>query len=439
MNCICLIDWLRYASRAALLASLAGLASYASAADASNPPSRSASRYATKQVRISPEPAPVQKKVAPAANYPTRQVAHAATVARRAPAGYRTAARGRFDQSVMVQEGEVIMEGSAMMPEQLPPPGGEIIMEDGATLNYPQGHDGDFMGGDCADGSCGPSCGPCGRGNNCCLIPCPNLSFDKFEFFAGADGFTGPLNRGEGGSFGFHEGVNWGSPVPCSEFLSMQIGGQAIQSTFSGSDITDEDRRQFFVTAGLFRRVDWGLQGGVVIDFMHDEWYYEAIDPTQLRAELSWVFPRGHELGVWATHGINNATGESTIQTSPTTSITLTEGWRSTDIYAAFYRRQFAECGASGRIFAGITDSSDGLVGADFNVPISESWAVRSDFAFLIPTEGRQQAGNVDESWNLSIGLVWYPGCRTARSKDYHRPLFNVANNGSFFVEPDAE
>jgi hypothetical protein len=79
------------------------------------------------------------------------------------------------------------------------------------------------------------------------------------------------------------------------------------------------------------------------------------------------------------------------------------------------------------------------LVGADFNVPISQNWAVRSDFSYLIPTEGRQQNGNIDESWNLSIGLVWYPGCRGARSKDYHRPLFNVANNGSFFVESDAE
>lgn len=434
--------WLIAAARTAVLASLAMLVSPLQADDPSSLPYRqNPSRYASKQVRVPGEPSRQQPAAAvrKTGNGQVRVVNHEAsprTMSR--GSSMRTATRLRnaipVDHSVVVQEGEVIMEGSAMMPEQIPTPQGEVFMEDGQMMS-PGGmmDDGGCQGGSCNE-SCGAGCRTCGP---CCLIPCPNFRFDKFEFFAGADAFSGPLNRGEGGSFGFHEGLNWGSNLPCTDFLSAQAGFQATQSTFNGNDITDEDRSQFFVTAGLFRRVDHGLQLGAVVDFMHDEWYYQPLDFAQVRGEISWVFPCNHELGVWFTQGINGSSANSTVQVSPTASITTMEGWHSTDLYAAFYRRQFDDCGSYGRVFGGLTGESDGLVGADFTVPLCESLALRSEFTYLIPGEGQSLEGNVEESYNVSVGLVWYPGCRTARSKDYNRPLFNVANNGSFMVDRD--
>lgn len=431
--------WLNAAVRTAVLASLAMLVSPLPAGESAPLPYRQQpSRYATKQVRIPGETSPGRVS---SANGQVRAVNHTESMSRVVSRGtsYRTANRLRGampgEHSVVVQDGEMLMQGSAMMPEQIPTPmhDGEVFMEDGSPM--PGGSM--FTDGGCEGGACNDACGGCRTGNNCCLIPCPNIRFDKFEFMAGVDAFSGPLNRGAGGSFGFHEGLNWGSNLPCTELLSAQAGFQAIQSTFNGSDITEEDRRQFFVTAGLFRRVDWGLQAGAVVDFLHDEWYYQPLDLAQVRGEVSWVFPCNHELGVWFTQGINNGSANSTVQISPTASVTMMEGWHSTDLYAAFYRRQFMDCGAYGRVFGGFTGESDGLVGADFNVPLCESLALRSDFTYLIPGEGQGQNGNVEESWNVSIGLVWYPGCRTARSKDYNRPLFNVANNGSFMVDRD--
>ena len=62
---------------------------------------------------------------------------------------------------------------------------------------------------------------------DCCAVPCPVLSFRDTELFAGVHGFTGPRNRGESGSFGFHEGFNMLSfrdnsirPVPIEQWIS---------------------------------------------------------------------------------------------------------------------------------------------------------------------------------------------------------------------------
>ena len=113
--------------------------------------------------------------------------------------------------------------------------------------------------------------------------------------FGGVQGFTGPANRGGSGSFGFHEGFNWGLPLGG---LAWQWGANWTQNNFDGSIFTADQRNQILLTAGLFRRVDWGLQGGVVVDYLHDDWYTTA-NLLQLRGELSWVYPYAHELGFW--------------------------------------------------------------------------------------------------------------------------------------------
>jgi hypothetical protein len=274
-------------------------------------------------------------------------------------------------------------------------------------------------------------CGGCSHRG--CLIPCPSLCCDSLEFFAGAHGFTGPINRGETGSFGFNEGVNWGAPLPClfCGELGMQLGIRATHSNFSGASFTESERNQVFVTGGIFRRVDYGFQGGVVVDYLSEDWYLDS-ELVQLRGELSWVYPCRHEIGFWFTAHLED---EETVSSPIGTSV-LTEELAVTDLYAFFYRYRVDNVpNASGRLFAGFTGESDGLVGADILVPVNDCWSVQSGFAYLVPEEGSDADGHVEESWNFGLSLVWRPGGNAGANAGYYRPLFDVAHNGNFMVD----
>lgn len=307
---------------------------------------------------------------------------------------------------------------------------------------------GEFMGPgsgiDCVspDG-CGamvPDCGQC-DGYGCaycrgCFLPWTCLHLDKIELFAGAHGFTAPLNRGETGSFGFHYGGNWGAPVPgfINQPIGMQFGYRGVSSNYSGASFSEDSRHQNFITAGLFRRVDWGLQGGVVVDILAEEWYYDTLELTQLRGELSWVFPQWHEVGFWFSAGTKNNDVESLVWTNGQ-SQTLIETYEANDLMACFYRRRFDEIGGGyGRLFAGFTGLGEGLIGTDFKLPLTDGLALKSNFTYLIPKEGNNQIAHRQEAWNLGLTLVWYPGTRKAVGRDYFRPLFDVADNGTFIV-----
>jgi hypothetical protein len=263
----------------------------------------------------------------------------------------------------------------------------------------------------------------------------PIIRLQNLELFAGVHGFTGPANRGGTGSFGFHEGLNWGGGFPfLNSAVSMQAGGMATQSNFNGTNFTLDERQQVFLTGGLFRRVDHGIQGGVVFDYMHDNWYYN-VDLTQIRGELSWVFDCEQELGFWFTAGFDEQIVNTQFRTQQVPNgRVLRETFEVNDIYAAFYRRQFCD-GGEGRLWGGVTGKGDGVVGAEFRMPLMTCVDLQSEFTYLIPREGVNNNGLNEETWNLSMNLVWYPGCQRRCGNPYNQPLFNVANNGSFLVD----
>ncbi len=276
----------------------------------------------------------------------------------------------------------------------------------------------------CDDGTCGECAS--------CLVPCGVLfPAGNLELFAGVQGFTGPANGpAGGGSFGFNEGLNWGMPIPLFGCLGGQVGFRATQSNLSGTAISDDTRRQAFVTAGLFRRVDVGLQGGVVVDWLSDGWYRD-VDLVNLRTELSWVIDSTHEVGFWGAFGTKDSE-------EPAANDQLAD-WETTDLYAVFYRYSFGGCrDGDARLFAGLSGQSDGLIGADARLPLSDTWALETNFAYLIPNEGDGDGADADfvqESWNVGINLVWYPGRRWGRGDRYYRPLFRVADNGLFMMD----
>lgn len=314
-------------------------------------------------------------------------------------------------------QGQLILQEDGVVP-----PGGTVVEGDGPVFQKGGGVPLGFVEGGCVDGSCDTGC----------MTPCNFIPSGNLEFFAGVQGFTGPANRGGQGSFGFHQGVNWGIPLPgIGTCLGAQVGFRATQSNISGSSFTNESRNQSFLTAGLFRRVDCGLQGGVVIDWLSDRWYRDA-DLTQLRGELSWVFNPQHDLGFRFT-----ASSTAVTVTSVVDGVNITESWQPTNLNAFFYRWRFDSC-AEGycRVFGGWSDEGDGLLGADGRLPLSSTWALETGFAYLVPSEGVGtgiNAGHAQESWNLGISLVWYPGI-TSRNP-YATPLFRVADNGNFMVD----
>ena len=97
------------------------------------------------------------------------------------------------------------------------------------------------------------------------------------------------------------------------------------------------------------------------------------------------------------------------------------------------------------RLYAGFSGQSDGLIGADVRLPLTDAWALETGFAYLVPKQGNGRianyptptlgipnVGHAQESWNIGINLVWYPGhCRD----EYYQPLFRVADNGSFMLD----
>lgn len=274
---------------------------------------------------------------------------------------------------------------------------------------------------------------PCADG---CLIPCPKISVDNTQVFAGAQGYTNISNRGETGSFGFHEGVNLGGPFPFLHVLdlSMQIGVMGTQSNHNGASFTPSSRDQLFVTGGLFHRVDWGFQGGVVVDYMHEDWYY-SLDAFQVRGELSWINPENHEVGFMFALGDSTTVTDSQIVVNNQT-VNFTQDWEVTDVYAFFYRKRFCETNAILRGYGGFTENGDGIVGADAMAPLNDSLAISGAFNYLVPNsdEVNRLPAYARESWNVQVSLVWFPGAG-ARQWTYHRPLLGVANNGTMIMQ----
>lgn len=297
--------------------------------------------------------------------------------------------------------------------------------------------------GDC--GGCGGCdvCGPRMELDWFCLLPVPVIPLSHFEFQAGVHGFTGPMNRGGTGSFGVHEGFNLGFGLPFCGGCGMggQIGVQGVHSNFEGAEFTenpaqiftiDDSRNQLFVTAAVFRRVDWGVQFGLALDYQQDSWHYD-VSISQLRGELSWVYPCAHEVGLWFNAGTNTDTYSTTFAAN---NRVITGRADPTDIFAIFYRHRFSIEGEPvAKFSAGVTDASDGLLNADVLLPFSPSWGLRAGATWLIPRETSGRGGQREEAWNVSLSLVWYPGQRLGWKKDYYRPLFDVADNGTFLVD----
>ncbi len=82
----------------------------------------------------------------------------------------------------------------------------------------------------------------------------------------------------------------------------------------------------------------------------------------------------------------------------------------------------------------GMTENGDTVLSAQAELPLNDRLAFQGGVSTLIPAEGRSQNGYKHESWDISAGVVFYfRGGACSKPSNLCRPIFAVADNGSFF------
>ncbi|MDR1479324.1 MAG: hypothetical protein LBJ00_10315 [Planctomycetaceae bacterium] len=298
----------------------------------------------------------------------------------------------------------------------------------------------------CADGynSCGEVVYDGGFCSPMMTKPFGSGILDNLTIFGGITGFkAGQLDATRGGNFGFTEGVNWSAPVSvqyCT--LSTQLGFRAIHSNVNGNfahtiGIAEKDRRtQYFFTAGLFKRdLTSPIQAGVAFDHFEDN-LYGKLNLTQLRFELSVRTFSNLEYGFIGNFGLEDGSSSHIdIRENLLRYGTLVNNYRykieSQNYYTLFARKHFA-AGNTGEFRIGATEYGHVLMSANGEFPINDRVALNGAFTTMIPNGS---GGWNRETWDLSVGLViYFRGGAMTKTCNENRPMFDVAQNGSFLT-----
>lgn len=267
------------------------------------------------------------------------------------------------------------------------------------------------------------------------------LDWSRGDLWLGSVGFSGAsssLGAAAGdagqvaGNFGFQQGFNFGTRLPgllCGQFGS-QLGMRFTQSQLDGTSAGADHRTQTFVTAGLFRRVDYGFQGGLVVDYLHDDWVYKA-DLLQLRGELSYLFSPCHDFGFRFTDSQQTDDTTASIRGLATPIDLRLSGL---DTYRFFYRARFGHNAAGqAELQAGFSEDSAAILGASLRAPLQNQLGLDVSATYLLPPS-QADLPYTQEGWNLNLALVWTPGRGFGSDHDYYRPLLSVADNGSLLT-----
>ena len=414
---------------------------------ATKPQAKAPTAVATTPRPTPPVPHPAKfaqppKSVAPGDGYAAQRAAHSERVAQQATAILQHAGQAPAPRQTPHQQNQITRAchtcGSASADCQCGPIvdagfGGCDCGEPTCGVGFE-----DACG--CGEAGCGGACGACSYGGCSERGAVPLILFvppiRELTFSAGVQGFKNPLDGPDDavrdrGNFGFNESVSLSGPMSWLPWKSVgyQIGYRSTQSQLHGSSIgsTADSHTQHFLTAGLFRRKPVGLQYGLVYDFFQDERIYRS-EFGQLRGLISVTNPKGLEWGFQFATGVKDATLEG--------AQIGTELFEPVDQYLLFCRKK-NPCGAGElRLFGGVTGDSKGVFGGDVDIPLGDRFSFQSGFAYLIPEDEALGVGGEEEQWNLGMNLVWHYGKRAKQSyRSPFRPLFNVADNGSFFVD----
>lgn len=394
----------------------------------------------------------------------TNEVVMNAPPATRVAAFPRARRSGRFiprhTRTAQLMDGTIMNGGSPII-------GGETViggvpmdgtMMDGQVMSQPY-VDSDVVVGGCADGSCDGGCASCGEvggyfdGDCCGRGGCPEGQpcwvtglggiLRRAEYFSGFTSFrstlfNSPLTSSndlvDDCSHGYYGGFNVGVPLcrlTCGVF-SGQFGLRTVNTNFNGNAFSEDDRNQLFFTAGFYRRVDYGFQVGVVADVLREEWY-TGTDLVQIRGDIGYVWPAGTTFGFKFGTNVQDDITNGTFNNVPFTGQAIT-----TDDNYRFYLRHDAQMGGWGEAFAGWSESNQGIIGLDFDMPITDRVALEAGFTYYLNDDGVPAnqgfiGGDQGDAYNTYIGVAFRPQGRSWY-KSYDRPLFDVADNGSMLM-----
>jgi hypothetical protein len=344
----------------------------------------------------------------------------------------------------LIPDGTIIDGGSPIIMDESYIDGGvmtagEVIYDDGVVVDGcgSCGDAGAYFEDDCCGrGGC-PDCGPCWLDEFASALR-------SGEYFGGATAFRTPAFTQPGQTdanllahdcnFGFYGGVNFGVPLcrlSCG-WLSGQLGFRSVQTNFNGDEFSLDNRDQTFFTAGLYRRVDYGLQFGLVADILAEEWYGET-DLAQIRGDLGWVYPGGSTIGFRFARAQEDDDSAGTFDGR-----TFTDFYGTTEDWYRFYYRRNAPGGGWGELFAGWSNNNHTILGLEFDMPLTDYIAMESGFTYylnddLAPDASNVTGGNINDAWNLFIGFAIRPQGRSYY-RSYDRPMLPVADNGTMLI-----
>jgi hypothetical protein len=297
--------------------------------------------------------------------------------------------------------------------------------------------------------SCADDAGHC---QDQCQLPaicddCPNyglvglLSYDSFR------GVQDGAWQNNGVVAGFNFGTRMGVLSELTG-IGFQIGATVGAFNWSGTDYRpfnqDSAQTQGFFTYGLFRRANESSNwtAAVVQDTMYNNNFGQfGQNPTmsQMRGWLGYCTDAWNEFGIW---GACRGWGQTIVipGVGPTT-------WQPVQQLNVFWHHKWQAGGPDTWFWIGRPEQSrltrdgslgDWLASASATAPLGNRIALFALATYMHPSAGPGSVGAVEEAWNFTIGLAFYPRPNARSSTVAGRcwmPFMPVANNGYFLVD----
>lgn len=291
-----------------------------------------------------------------------------------------------------------------------------------------------------------------------CELPPPDISgcdssccseFGIVEWF-GNNSFKSISDSGAESNFGVVAGANVGRALGDRGF-GIQAGASYGVYDFSGRtasvDENSSAQEQLFITFGAFKRAQecQHFQGGLVYDVMaNDNWGTFSNEPllSQWRVQGEYLLSDYNAVGIVVTrrdHGDDQLVGPAIPG--------ATAVFRPISQASFFFHHRW-DNGADSYLWLGFPEKQrpgdapgslgQSIIGTSMQVPLTEALGLYGTGTYMRPSSGPGAAGAAEETWNLGMGLTWFPGRNAANPSvagSCNMPYMNVANNGTFLVD----
>jgi hypothetical protein len=259
--------------------------------------------------------------------------------------------------------------------------------------------------------------------------------WDTLQVFGGLDGSKQPQDVGINANFGGRAAVNLGIPLWDEVGLGLQVGTALTWSdnavrVMGAVDGTDQ-RMQAYTTLGIFQRPDESFEWALAWDFLYEDYYYDDISLSQLRARTAFAVSDRDKIGAWGTWSADKS--QATFAGTPVTLSPINQAslfwshlWKSGVEMEMWGGVAFGH-GEVVHVFPGnpAIDTAP-LFGAMIHVPLNDRVALYGQGNFIMPAD----SGTVDSYLGFIVYLDKVQRGRYSR----YSPVLDVAGSTSFAV-----